>query len=86
MDMNTLKELRNLNKKDLMQALGMERRSEDSILPLLGSFAVGMLAGLGAGILLAPKSGRETREELLDHAESVHHKAEEAVNEHVQAH
>lgn len=86
MDMNTLKELRKLNKKDLMNALGMERRSDDSLLPMIGCFAVGMLAGLGAGLLLAPKSGRETREELLEQAEALHHKAEEAVNDHVQAH
>jgi hypothetical protein len=30
-----------------------------------GGFVVGVLAGAVAGLLLAPKSGRETREQLL---------------------
>ena len=35
---------------------------------LKGGFLVGAVAGVVAGLLLAPKSGRETREQLLGQA------------------
>jgi gas vesicle protein len=35
---------------------------------LKGGFVVGAIAGVVAGLLLAPKSGRETREQLLGQA------------------
>ena len=33
-----------------------------------GGFVLGAIAGVAAGLLLAPKSGRETREQLLGEA------------------
>ena len=38
---------------------------------VLGSVIVGAIAGAAAALLLAPKSGKETREELLDRANSL---------------
>lgn len=60
--MNTdfINELRNMDKNDVLNALGLETRrsSSDMVLPVLGIFTSGLIVGLGAGLLLAPKSGQ----------------------------
>lgn len=42
-----------------------------SKIKVAGSILAGAIVGFGAGILLAPKSGKETRENVLDKAETV---------------
>jgi gas vesicle protein len=44
---------------------------------VLGAFLAGALIGVGVGMLLAPKPGRETRRQLADLAKKAQHKAEE---------
>lgn len=63
---SNLKDLNDWEKDDLLKLVGLESRREptDWILPTLTAFSVGVLVGAGVGLLLAPKSGRETREEL----------------------
>ena len=46
---------------------------------LLASFLLGGIVGAGIAILLAPQSGRETREKIKEYAESVKEKAAESV-------
>lgn len=81
MNLNTdmLNQLRNLNKDDILSALGLEqqRSTTESVAPGLGFFVAGLIAGLGAGLLLAPRSGEETRNMLRDHADQ----AQDAVRE-----
>ena len=48
----------------------MSRRSEG-----IASFVAGALVGVGAGMLLAPKSGEELRKDLLDKASELIDKA-----------
>ncbi len=43
----------------------------------LGAFLAGALIGVGVGLLLAPKSGKETRRQLADLAKKAQQKAEE---------
>jgi len=61
-----IKKLRDLDKDDLLNLIGLETRRTvaDWILPTLGIFGVGVLVGAGIGMLLAPKPGRELREDL----------------------
>jgi hypothetical protein len=61
-----LKSLRNLDREDLLNLIGLEprRTPSDWILPAVGVFSVGMLVGAGLGMLLAPKSGRELMDDL----------------------
>ncbi len=39
--------------------------SVSSALPLVGAFSAGVAVGTGIGVLVAPRSGRETREMLI---------------------
>lgn len=61
-----LKDLKKLDKDDLLQLIGLETRKgpSDWLLPTLGAFSVGMLVGAGIGLLLAPKPGNELLNDL----------------------
>ena len=50
-----------------------------SIGSLVASFLLGGIVGAGIAILLAPQSGRETREKIKEYAEHVKEKAAESV-------
>lgn len=43
-----------------------KNKSKQSIAIPIGAFAIGALAGALAGVLFAPKSGKETREDIKD--------------------
>lgn len=60
------KQLSNLEKDDILKVFGVEERRSpmDVVLPALGLFGVGLLVGAGIGLMLAPKSGRELRDDL----------------------
>jgi hypothetical protein len=61
-----LKDLKKLDKDDLLEFIGLETRKgpSDWLLPTLGAFSVGMLVGAGIGLLLAPKPGNELLNDL----------------------
>jgi hypothetical protein len=63
-----LKDLRNLDKDDILDMLGLETKSSTAgwVAGTLGTFGLGLLVGAGLGLLLAPKPGRELREDLRD--------------------
>jgi hypothetical protein len=63
---NYLKTLRNMDKDDLLNLVGLEskRSMADAVVPTLTAFSVGVLVGVGVGLLLAPKPGSELREDL----------------------
>ena len=60
------KKLRNIDKDDLLEYLGVEtkRTTMDWLVPTVVTFGVGMLVGAGIGLMLAPKSGADLREDL----------------------
>jgi hypothetical protein len=61
-----LKALRNMDKDDVLNLVGLESRRTmaDAVVPTLTAFSVGVLVGVGVGLLLAPKPGAELREDL----------------------
>ena len=69
-----------LSTDDVLHALGLRRQATGfaMVLPPLGFFAAGMLLGAGAGLLLAPRSGRETRRQLRTKAQSITRRVESA--------
>ena len=56
------------DKEDILAAVGLEpkRGATDVLVPAIGFFAVGILAGVGLGLLFAPKPGYELREDLTE--------------------
>ena len=61
-----LRDVSNLDKNDLLNAIGLEtrRNAVDYVLPALGVFGAGLLVGAGLGLLFAPKAGKELRGNL----------------------
>jgi gas vesicle protein len=53
------------NKKDVLAALGMETDSGFWTVALAG-FGVGCLVGAAVAVMVAPKSGRELRSDLME--------------------
>ena len=66
--MMKLKELRNLDKDDILEMVGLQSKTSTGawLAGALGTFGVGLLVGAGLGLLLAPKPGRELRDDLRD--------------------
>jgi len=64
--MFSAKDLKKLEKDDLLNLIGLETRKgpSDWLLPTLGAFSVGLLVGAGIGLLLAPKPGNELLNDL----------------------
>lgn len=50
----------------LLEAIGLQQRRSVAavVLPSIGMFGVGLLAGAGLGLLFAPRKGKELRDEL----------------------
>jgi gas vesicle protein len=61
-----LHDITNLDKDDFLGLLGLETKHPMShrLLGTLGTFAIGLLVGAGAALLLAPKLGSELRHDL----------------------
>ncbi len=70
--MLNLNNLKKMDKDDLLHLIGLETRRDtaDTLLPVLGAFAAGMLVGAGLGLLLAPKPGNELRGDLRQRLQS----------------
>ncbi len=61
-----LKHLRDMDKNDLLEALGLEERKSGvaNLLPVIGAAAAGIIIGAAVGFLLAPKAGRDLRTDI----------------------
>jgi hypothetical protein len=62
------KELRNMDRDDILEMIGLQRKASTAgwLAGTLGTFGIGILVGAGIGLLMAPKSGRELRDNLRD--------------------
>lgn len=67
---------RGLSTSDVLAALGLERRRTpiDVMIPAAGLFFAGLMVGAGVALLMAPKSGRDTRRELRGRATDLRHR------------
>lgn len=65
--MLSLKDLKKLDRDDLLDLVGLQRASaNDWVAPALTALGVGLLVGVGVGLMLAPKPGSELRNDLRD--------------------
>ncbi|MCP3141122.1 YtxH domain-containing protein [Pyxidicoccus xibeiensis] len=80
--MVNLNSLKKMDKDDLLNLIGLETRRDttDTLLPVLGAFAAGILVGAGLGLLLAPKPGNQLRDDLKQRLASGQELINNAVN------
>jgi YtxH-like protein len=66
MKLADMKSIKNMDKDDLLGVLGLQTKDSftGQLLGTLGTFGIGMLVGAGVALLLAPKPGRELREQI----------------------
>ncbi|MEY3210781.1 MAG: hypothetical protein RIT28_1262 [Pseudomonadota bacterium] len=95
----TLDKMKSLDKDDVLQLLGLETRrtNMDYLVPSLAILGLGLLVGTGLGLLVAPRPGRELREDLAKRiqdmpetmsalpkrASDAIHRASEQISDHV---
>ena len=62
------KNLPDIDKDELLDLVGLESRRSagERMVPALALFGAGVLLGVGLGMMLAPKPGRELRDDLRD--------------------
>ncbi|MGO9830995.1 MAG: hypothetical protein ACLPJH_12730 [Myxococcaceae bacterium] len=69
--MLSLKDLRNFDRDELLDAIGLQRRgSADWVVPAVTALGVGLLVGAGLGLMLAQKPGSALREDLRERLQS----------------
>ena len=75
---NGVKNLSKYDREDILAAFNLEpkRTTTEIVLPAVGFFAIGVLAGVGLGMLFAPKPGYELREDLTEQMKGVAKKQE----------
>lgn len=64
--LKNLKRLADVDKDDVLELVGLEERRStgDKMVPALALFGAGVLVGVGLGLMLAPKPGRELRHDV----------------------
>ncbi len=73
-----LQDLKDMDKDDFLGLIGLQtkRSLTGELLGTLGTFGIGLLVGAGIALLLAPKPGRDLRQDIR--AKIRHGKGEEA--------
>jgi gas vesicle protein len=76
------KDLKNLDRDDVLGMLGLEQKHSTGawLAGTLGTFGIGMLVGAGIALILAPKPGRELREDIRDRLRRAPNDASEAIS------
>ena len=77
-----LRDLTDMDKEDILGALGLQTKSTTTswVLGTLGLFGLGMVIGAGVALMLAPKPGNELRRDLEDRIKSVRERVTERVS------
>lgn len=67
MNLKDLKDLRKLDADDLLEYVGLQKKSStDWIVPAISALGVGLIVGAGLGLLFAPKEGSQLRQGLRE--------------------
>jgi YtxH-like protein len=76
---NKARAMQDFSTDDILSALGLQRQRTmyDAALPTTLAFMAGAAAGAGIALLLAPKSGREMRQDISNKATELTNKASE---------
>jgi hypothetical protein len=82
-----LNDIRNLSKDDVLAVLGLQTRSSalGTVFGSIGLIGLGMIIGASAALMMAPKSGRELREDLSTRLNGTTRRVAERVREELSA-
>jgi len=82
-----LSDIRNISKDDLLAVMGLQTRSSafSAVVGSVTLVGIGIIIGAGAALLVAPKTGRELREELGAKVNARARKLGESVQEELNA-
>jgi hypothetical protein len=82
-----LNDIRNFSKDDVLAALGLQSRTSalSNVFGSIGLIGLGMIIGAGAALMMAPKSGRELREDLSTRLNGTTRRVAERVREELSA-
>jgi len=60
--------LKDMTREDILNAIGLQTRKEPAsyLAPIVGIFGTGVLIGVGVGFLMAPKAGKELRQNVTE--------------------
>jgi gas vesicle protein len=72
-----------INREKIIHQLGLDRqvRTMDVVLPALGIFSAGLLVGLGVGLMVAPKSGRELRHDISTNIHDISERSQHYIHD-----
>lgn len=75
------KNFRDMDSQRVLEMIGLERRRSPArrLVPLFALFGAGILVGVGVGMMVAPRRGRELRDELKEKFEKGIPRAAEAI-------
>lgn len=59
-------DVKNLDRGDILSMIGLETKptNDNRLFGMIGTLAIGLLVGAGVALLLAPKAGRELRNDI----------------------
>ncbi len=63
---NLRKSFQDLDRERMLEMIGLEprRSAAEKVLPIFALFGAGILVGVGIGMMVAPRPGRELRDDL----------------------
>lgn len=64
--LKAIRKLADVDRDDVLELVGLEERrsTSDKMVPALALFGAGVLVGVGVGLLLAPKPGKQLRSDV----------------------
>ena len=73
----------NLSRDQMAEAMGLNRQHStgEMIVPAMAIFGAGLLVGAGLGLLLAPKSGAELRQDIAESVDDIKGKSTDLIHD-----
>ncbi len=68
-----------VSKDDILEALGIERDTSSWLPIALAGFGVGAIVGAAVAMLIAPKSGRELRSDIVERGRDLINRGKEQI-------
>lgn len=73
-----LNDIRSMDKENILKSIGLQpyQSAAWTAIPGIALFGIGVLVGAGVGMLFAPKSGQELRDDISERVASLKNRAQ----------